>query len=124
MEYPAVDLVSDFPKFGQLFFFSTFSGAGVFKRPEQALPRDAGKSGGAGFLSSSADDDDVGKIYFAQVFFDPLGVLAAQVEPHFCHDLASEGIDVRGLIIAIIEIFSQDEKISRARKRPVIEEES
>ena len=50
----------------------------------------------------------------------------------FGRDLSSELIKDKegnivkkfGLIIAAIEIFSQDEKISRARKRPVIEEES
>jgi len=104
LAYPLVDLISDFPKFGQLFLIRSLKGHGIFKGPKQALPRDAGKGGGTSLFGSITHDDDVGKIYFAQVFFDSLGVLAAQVEPHFCHDLASEGIDVRGLITSAINL--------------------
>jgi len=41
-------------------------------------------------------DNEVDKIYFAEGFFPPLGVLAVQIEPHFCQDLADQGVDVRG----------------------------
>jgi len=104
LEYPAVDLVSDFPKFGQLFLISPLKGDGIFKGPEQALPQDAGKGGGADLFGPIKHADDVSKIYFAQVFFDPFGVLAAQVDPHFCHDLAGEGIDVPGLKTGAINL--------------------
>jgi hypothetical protein len=104
LEYPALDLVSDFPKFDQLLLFGACKGQGIFKGPEQALLGDAGKGGGAGLFGSMAHDDDVSKIYFAQVFLDPFGVLAAQVQPRFGHDLAGEGVDVRGLKTGAINL--------------------